>query len=168
MIVLKLALTETQAFELAEDSDVGKKAKAEKKLVLSSASTTLDPEVDLIDSWNVNYIDKKTDELMSVTIKKEGVVSSEVSKRASDRKPVNVEKTPKYGAKKAFDIASKQKEKDFLYTILKVFITYYHSGTVNKDMWNIAFMAKNLTVYIVKVDATDGKVLETRKQKLIG
>lgn len=168
VVLLKVELTETDAFKTAEGSALVKEARKGKKLILASAMAILDPDRMLVDRWHVSYLDAKRDELTSFLVTKEGVLSSETSGRAVKREPAAVSAEPKTGVEKALETTLAEMRREFPLPLTKIFVTYYRSQRLGKECWSVAFLAKSLTTYIVKLDAATGKIVSRETQNLLG
>ena len=157
------------AYKKAEISDVVKNAVAEGQF-MTSAFVSLDPNKIVVDSWQLNYLNEKTDELTCFSVKNGLVELISVSPRVHAEKKsyeVNMKKV-KVSAKKALSISEKELKKIFKATLMnKLFMTLHNDNIHNKEIWTVTYTTAGFQYVKIIIDAGSGDVISCDRKSFL-
>ncbi len=167
-MVYNIDLCANEAIKKAEADDSVKLAKDKDNLVLASVFSMLRSDQESVNSWNVYYLNKETDELTNFEVTKDSVESKGASKRVHDQHidPIDASKEL-MPSEKIISVAEDMVNKEFKYPVAKVFMTLHNNDAHDSEFWTVSFFSSNLFIFKIKIDAVDGSVFSKETKHLL-
>ncbi|MBW6451713.1 MAG: hypothetical protein K0B02_03205 [DPANN group archaeon] len=166
---INIQIDTNNAIKKALADDKVKSLIADDNKFLSSAFTTIDTNINSIDSWIINLFDKETKNITSIHVSYDTIDIKEPSPVAnlSEIESIDIDKIL-ITCEKAIELAIAENEKvNGKIQNSKIFITLHNNQDHTRECWTISLLGLNLNAHIIKIDAYDGKILSSNVKNLM-